>query len=52
LEVVARTCRHYRKYSASEIMALYQRWLSSGNPAEAEILQRQGISLEQSPRRH
>jgi hypothetical protein len=52
LELVARTCRHYRKYSASEIMALYQRWLSSGNPAEAEILQRPGISLEQSPRRH
>ncbi|UTW12692.1 hypothetical protein [Marinobacterium rhizophilum] len=52
LELVARSCRHYRKYSASEIMALYQRWLTSGDPAEAEILQQQAISLEQNPRRH
>ncbi|NVK39736.1 MAG: hypothetical protein HWE39_00705 [Oceanospirillaceae bacterium] len=52
LELVARTCRRYRHYSASEIMALYRRWLDSGNPAEAEILMRHGITLDRSGNRH
>lgn len=52
LELVSRSCHRYRRYSASEIMAIYQRWLASGNPAEAEVLARLGISLAHPPKSH
>ncbi|GGO80474.1 hypothetical protein GCM10011348_17220 [Marinobacterium nitratireducens] len=52
LELVARTCRRYRRYSDSEIMAIYQRWQQSGNPAEADVLRRLGFSLDPYRSRH
>lgn len=52
LELVARACQRSRRYSATEIMALYQRWLSSGNLAEAELLTQLGISLDRTQNRH
>ncbi|MBV1790612.1 hypothetical protein KQ940_21330 [Marinobacterium sp. D7] len=51
IELVARICRRYRQYSASEIMALYQRWRQTGNPALANQLQAMGVALEISAER-
>ncbi|MFC6672998.1 hypothetical protein [Marinobacterium aestuariivivens] len=52
LDLVARACRRCRQYSATEIMALYRRWLASGNPAEAAQLARLGITLARNANRH
>ncbi|KEA63976.1 hypothetical protein ADIMK_1711 [Marinobacterium lacunae] len=49
LELIARICRRYRHFSASEIMALYQRWQRTGNPALATQLQAMGVTLERLP---
>jgi len=46
LELVARICRRYRQYSATEIMALYQRWRQTGNPALANQLKAMGVALD------
>lgn len=46
LELVARICRRYRQYDAAEIMALYQRWRQTGNPALAQQLAAIGIPLD------
>ncbi|GGB96160.1 hypothetical protein GCM10011352_22820 [Marinobacterium zhoushanense] len=46
LELVARICRRYRQYSATEIMALYQRWRQTRNPALANQLKAMGVALD------
>lgn len=49
LELVARICRRYRQYDAAEIMALYQRWRLTGNPALAQQLAAVGITVGDTP---
>jgi hypothetical protein len=51
LELVARICRRYREYDAGEIMALYQRWRATGNPALAQQLIAAGIPIDDSGER-
>ncbi|GAA0785041.1 hypothetical protein [Marinobacterium sediminicola] len=46
LELIARICHRERRYTAGEIMALYQRWLCTRNPALADQLIAMGISLD------
>lgn len=47
LELLARICRRHQNYSATEVMALYQRWRQTGNPALAGHLRAMGISLDE-----
>lgn len=48
LELVARICHRYRQYDAAEIMALYQRWRQTRNPALARQLVAIGIPLNEA----
>ncbi|WP_210394821.1 hypothetical protein [Motiliproteus sediminis] len=51
LELLAHICQRHRRYSASEVMALYQRWHHSRNPVLAEQLRSIGINLDEGPQR-
>ena len=49
IELVARVCHRERRFNAREILALYQRWQHTGDPALAQQLKALGVSLEGTP---
>jgi hypothetical protein len=48
LEMVANACSHTQRLTTEGVLALYQRWLTSGDPVIASQLQAMGIQLEES----
>lgn len=46
LELVARVCHRYRKLDAQELLALYQRWEATRDPALARQLIELGVVLK------
>lgn len=45
LELIARVCNRYRRLEAREIVALYQRWKTTGDSSLASQLREMGIIL-------
>lgn len=52
LELVARTCAKQRAFDAADVINLYQRWRTSGDPRLAAELRKLGITLPDSDVRH
>lgn len=46
LDLVARSCERTERLGAEEVLALYQRWVTDGDPAAERILRAQGIAVE------
>ena len=52
LEMVASVCSRSQPVSAEDILALYQRWLDSGDPLAERQLRALGVELSGSERAH
>jgi hypothetical protein len=52
LQLVAYTCSQRETFNAGEVLALYQRWLLSGDPTVADQLRSLGINLSDSDLEH
>jgi hypothetical protein len=52
LDIVAGACARTESLSSEDVLALYQRWLQTRDPAAARVLCRLGISLDEGGRIH